>query len=94
MLLGSIAAVMSLSGWIGAGRRAAGVITELSRIGADVLETQARMDTAWHGHRSGQFALVSFDSREGHHPFTIASAWRGMARCASRPNRLETTAQG
>jgi len=77
ILLGSIAAVMSLSGRIGAGRRARGVITELNRIGADVLEIQAKMDTAWHGHRSGQFALVSFDSREGHHPFTIASAWRG-----------------
>ncbi len=77
ILLGSVAAVMSLSGRIGSSRRAAGVITEVNRIGADVLEIQAKMDTKWHGHRSGQFALVSFDSREGHHPFTIASAWKG-----------------
>lgn len=77
ILAGGRAGIVSLLGRVGAGRRAHGVITEFNRIGEDVLEIQAKVDMGWHGHRSGQFALVSFDSREGHHPFTIASAWKG-----------------
>lgn len=77
ILAGGAAGVTSLFGRVGTGRRSRGVITELNRIGEDVLEILAKMDTGWRGHRSGQFALVSFDSREGHHPFTVASAWKG-----------------
>ncbi len=40
-----------------------------------VLETSIRLEDGWKGHRSGQFAFVTFDPKEGQHPFTIASAW-------------------
>ena len=32
------------------------------------------------GHVSGQFAFVTFDEREGAHPFTISSAWQDDGR--------------
>lgn len=31
-------------------------------------------------HESGQFAFVTFDEREGAHPFTISSAWQDDGR--------------
>jgi predicted ferric reductase len=34
------------------------------------------MDPGWPGHRAGQFAFVTFDAREGAHPYTIAGADR------------------
>ncbi len=76
-LCGLVVAGFSLFGRIGRGRRAHGVITELRTIAGNVLELHAELTLEWSGHRSGQFALVSFDSREGTHPFTIASAWKG-----------------
>jgi predicted ferric reductase len=38
------------------------------------------MDDRWKGHDAGQFAFVTFDRKEGKHPFTIASAWDPVAR--------------
>lgn len=40
-----------------------------------ILETSILLEDGWKGHKSGQFAFVSFDPKEGQHPFTIASAW-------------------
>lgn len=34
----------------------------------------------WKGHDAGQFASVTFDPKEGKHPFTIASAWDANTR--------------
>jgi len=76
MLGGTVAAILSLSGWIGARRRTLGEVSEVRPIGLGVLEVHARL-RGWKGHQSGQFALVTFDPREGAHPFTIASAWQG-----------------
>lgn len=73
---GTVAAMLSLAGWIGGRRRALGEISEVRPIGLGVLEVHARLRD-WKGHQSGQFALVTFDTREGAHPFTIASAWLG-----------------
>jgi len=75
-LVGLCVAGLSLFRRIGRGRRARGVITEMRTIAGNVLELHARVSLQWPGRRSGQFALVSFDSREGAHPFTIASAWK------------------
>ena len=44
-----------------------------------VLQTTLRINDGWKGHKSGQFAFVSFDPKEGQHPFTIASAWNASA---------------
>ena len=74
---GTIAAVLSLAGRIGARRRALGHV-EAIRLHEDrVLEVRCQLETAWSGHESGQFVFVTFDRREGAHPFTVASAWRG-----------------
>lgn len=70
-------AVRSLAGLIGRERTVGGEIIEVERPAADVLRLRCRLDARWRGHRAGQFAFVTFDEREGAHPFTIASADRG-----------------
>lgn len=77
---GSAASVQSLSGMIGSRRRAGGVIESVREPGAGITEVTCRLDQKWRGHRAGQFAFVTFDRLEGHHPFTIASADSGDRR--------------
>jgi predicted ferric reductase len=74
---GSIASVMSLAGRIGRRRLVAGTIESVAANAADVTEVSCRLDGGWKGHRAGQFAFITFDDKEGAHPFTIASADRG-----------------
>lgn len=69
------AALMSLFGRIGRKRRHAGQIVSLERLPGGTLDILCKAD-GWPGHAAGQFALVTFDKREGAHPFTIASAPR------------------
>lgn len=38
------------------------------------------LEQSWKGHAAGQFAFVTYDSKEGKHPFTIASAWDPSTR--------------
>ena len=46
-----------------------------AKVGTDqVLHLQAQVDAKWPHHQPGQFAFITFDKREGGHPFTIASA--------------------
>lgn len=40
----------------------------------DVTEVTCDPGPSWQGHQAGQFAFVTFDRREGAHPFTIANA--------------------
>lgn len=73
---GALAAVVSIRGRIGAGRRVAGTITGLRAFPSlDVLASTVRLAEGWPGHAAGQFAFVTSDRREGAHPYTIASAW-------------------
>lgn len=74
---GSAASVQSLSGMIGSRRRASGVVESVHEPGPGITEVSCRLDQRWRGHRAGQFAFVTFNRIEGHHPFTIASADRG-----------------
>lgn len=39
-----------------------------------ILYLRAQVDAKWPNHQPGQFAFITFDKREGGHPFTIASA--------------------
>ena len=81
MAAGSWAALRSLAGRIGSGRRAHGRIERVvQHPDNQVLEVGLRLDTPWPGHQAGQFAFVTFDEREGPHPFTISSAWGGDGR--------------
>lgn len=74
---GSAAAVQSLRGRIGRSRQVNGRIESVRKPSPDLVEVTCRLDEQWRGHRPGQFALVTFDTGEGAHPFTIASADRG-----------------
>ena len=81
MAAGSYAAVLSLAGRIGRTHRAEGRIeTVVQHPGNQVLDVGLRLDSTWPGHDAGQFAFVTFDEREGPHPFTISSAWAGDGR--------------
>jgi predicted ferric reductase len=77
---GGVAAVLALAGQIGRRRRHLGHVAELTATDAGVLDLSVDPGTDWPGHAAGQFALVTFDSTEGAHPFTIASTWYPGAR--------------
>lgn len=82
LLLGaSIAALLALTGRIGAGRKVQGTIVDLIEYPAlRVLETAVVLEDGWRGHAAGQFAFVTSDKSEGAHPYTIASAWNPTDR--------------
>lgn len=74
---GVYGAVRSLTGGIGRARESAGEILAIEQPAPDVTTVRCRLDRAWRGHRPGQFAFVTFDDKEGAHPFTISSADQG-----------------
>lgn len=81
MLGGAVAAVAALFRRTGVSRKAVGRIDSLTPYeGNAILEIDVRLETAWPGHRAGQFAFVDLGGAEGAHPFTIASAWRRDGR--------------
>ncbi|WP_340109679.1 ferric reductase-like transmembrane domain-containing protein [Pikeienuella sp. HZG-20] len=84
MLAGGYAALASIFGRIGAGRRVAGEIVEMRTYpGVRSLETVIRLGAGWRGHQAGQFAFVTSNPVEGAHPYTIASAWSPDERTAA-----------
>lgn len=74
---GIYGALYSLVGRIGRAHHASGTVTSIERSAPDVLAVSCQLDNSWRGHRPGQFAFITFDDKEGAHPFTIASADRG-----------------
>lgn len=81
MLGGSIAAFISLLRKVGHQRQAVGVIEELTHHADNrVLKVAITLKDRWSGHEAGQFAFVTFDQKEGPHPFTISSAWKGNGK--------------
>ncbi len=73
---GSYAAVVSLLGGIGTARCTTGTIMDLQSFpGVKALRTTIRMVPGWPGHKAGQFAFVTSDTKEGAHPYSIASSW-------------------
>ncbi|HJV28598.1 MAG TPA: ferric reductase-like transmembrane domain-containing protein [Aromatoleum sp.] len=81
LLIGSAAALLSLTGRIGVSRKAQGTIVALTDYPAlRVLETAVVLEDGWRGHTAGQFAFVTSDRSEGAHPYTIASAWNPTDR--------------
>lgn len=73
LVAGTFSALVALTQKIGATRQYNGHITGLKSYGP-VLEVTCDAGPDWPGHIPGQFAFVRFDTLEGHHPFTIASA--------------------
>ncbi|WP_368646856.1 ferric reductase-like transmembrane domain-containing protein [Castellaniella ginsengisoli] len=80
MLAGSVSAFTALRRRIGQNRRHAGRIESVRALPCGITEVTCTMDAGWPGHRAGQFAFVTFDPREGAHPYTIASAGPSGAR--------------
>lgn len=76
LTVGSACALWSLFGQIGKARRVNGTVRQVTQLPGQQIEVICRVDKAWPGHIAGQFALVSFDNKEGAHPYTIASANR------------------
>lgn len=78
---GVVSALLALSRQIGRGNRAGGVIELIEPfLDVRVVSSHIKMDERWAGHEAGQFAFVTFDRKEGKHPFTIASAWDPSTR--------------
>lgn len=73
---GTISAFISLFRRVGVRRRVTGKIEGITRHMANrVLKVAIKVTGPWPGHEAGQFAFVTFDRREGPHPFTISSNW-------------------
>ena len=80
LLVGIPAALISLFQKIGANHRASGKISQIHvHEDGKVTEVEVLLTTPWEGHKEGQFAFVTFDTREGHHPFTLSSSWKNDA---------------
>lgn len=81
MLVGTASALLVLTGRVGTGRKAQGVIESLSYYpGVKSIECTIKVHSGWVGHTPGQFAFVTSSEHEGAHPYTIASAWDPQAR--------------
>lgn len=75
---GSVAAVVSLTRRVGLTRRTVAVVDEVEYHADNrVLRVAMSVQGRWPGHQAGQFAFVTLDPREGPHPFTMSSAWKG-----------------
>ncbi|MHA6323682.1 ferredoxin reductase family protein [Roseivivax sp. CAU 1753] len=76
LLAGTGSALLVLTRQVGKRRKVQGTVEDQHGFAdMNILETTIRLDDGWTGHKSGQFAFVTFDKAEGAHPFTIASAW-------------------
>lgn len=76
LLVGSVSALVVLTGQVGARRKVQAVIETLVYYPElRVIEGSFKIGSGWPGHAPGQFAFVTSSKREGAHPYTIASAW-------------------
>ena len=83
MIGGSVAAFVVLFRRVGQSRQAVGEIEAIAHHkDLQVIEVTIQFKGRWAGHEAGQFAFVTFDEKEGAHPFTISSAWKGDGRIA------------
>ncbi len=74
---GVYGSVHALSGRIGRARQSEGKILAVEQPAPDLVTVRCQLGTNWRGHHPGQFAFITFDNKEGPHPFTIASADQG-----------------
>jgi predicted ferric reductase len=76
LVVGSISACIALLGKIGHSKQAHGEISALQHYTDNkVLAVTIKLTTPWPGHDAGQYAFVTFDKKEGPHPFSITSSW-------------------
>ncbi|GAB1406422.1 ferric reductase-like transmembrane domain-containing protein [Thermomonas brevis] len=89
LLAGTWAALVSLSGRIGAARKVRGTVQAIEAFPPplDMLKIEVATRPGWRGHQAGQFAFVKSHRHEGAHPYTIASDWHadtGMIRFVTK----------
>jgi len=77
--VGTICAVLALTGNIGRARRYRGRVLVVRRLSEDILSVTCKVEGNW-SHRAGQFAFLTVDRREGAHPFTVSGADDGAGR--------------
>lgn len=78
---GTVSAVMVLFSMVGRSSQVEGSIETVKIFPTlNVLETVIKLDEGWRGHSGGQFAFVTFDPKEGPHPYTIGSSWNEKDR--------------
>ncbi|WP_017220852.1 ferredoxin reductase family protein [Moritella dasanensis] len=76
LVAGSVSALISLFGKVGSAKQAHGQISTLQHYTDNkVLAVTIQLTTPWSGHDAGQYAFVTFDKKEGPHPFSITSSW-------------------
>lgn len=76
LAIGTVSALIALFGKIGHSKKACGQISKLKYYTDNkVLAVTVKLLTQWEGHSAGQFAFVTFDKKEGPHPFSITSNW-------------------
>lgn len=81
MVGGVIGALFSLTRKIGFHRRVQAEIDALEfHKDNKVLKVSLNLKGRWPGHKAGQFAFLTLDSKEGPHPFTISSSWKDDGR--------------
>lgn len=81
MTAGVVGAFVSLMGKTGHKHQHEGTLTQITPHQHDnLVEVHLRIDDSWPGHQAGQFAFLTFDSKEGAHPFSISSAWQTESR--------------
>jgi predicted ferric reductase len=84
MAAGVVGAVVSLLGRTGHGQQHEGKLERVVRHEQDnMIEIHLKVDQGWPGHHAGQFAFLTFDPKEGAHPFSISSAWHEDTRDVS-----------
>ena len=73
---GAVAALVSVFGKTGSHHNHEGELTKIRQHPSDrMIEVHLKVDARWPGHQAGQFAFLTFDPKEGAHPFSISSAW-------------------
>jgi len=77
MMAGIVGALLSLTRRIGFRRRVPAEIYKVEFYKENkVTKITLKLKNHWPGHKSGQFAFLTLDSKEGPHPFTISSSWK------------------
>lgn len=80
---GTVSALLSLFGAIGARNRHHATVDKVTRFdNLQQVKIDATLDGRWPGHRAGQFVFVRFNDTKEAHPFTLSSAWEDNNRAS------------
>lgn len=84
-VLGSLAALLCLTGRLGSRKRHDSQVSDVQILSDGTMVLELSRPTSWEKHRAGQFALVDFGHGDGAHPFTIVGASASRLRFMIKP---------